>query len=148
MQNLLIWSENLKNIFTKEKIFEVSPAPIGNYLYGAIFFGILILAAVALQILAKRQSKTRQKVWGKIRSLLWFLGITGLVLMFFRWQSAPYLGSRFLMLILAGITLLWLAQIIWFKFVELPKEILLKKKKESFEKYLPRAKSRGLRRQT
>lgn len=138
MYKYLIWFENLKTVFSKEKIFEITPAPTGNYLYTAILFGLVIIAAILLHILFKKQSKNSQKVWGRLIPLLWFTGITELFLIFFRWQSIPYLGSRFLMLMMFSVAVLWLAQILWFKFVELPQELSIKKKKQEFEKYLPR----------
>ena len=98
-----------------------------------------MITAVLLHLLFKKQDRNRQKVWEKLIPLLWFAGIAGIVLIFFRWQSIPYLGSRFLMLMMFGVAVLWLAQILWFKFIELPQELLIKKKKQEFETYLPRA---------
>lgn len=128
---------NLSKLLEASYIFEKTPAAKGLYLYLAIVFGLLLVLALILIIQLKKKEKIYKKLHTKIINLLLFTGFLGLVLIFFRWQQIPYLGSRFFMLVLAGVVIIWLGVIYWYRFLILPKEIEKYEKQKIFEKYLP-----------
>lgn len=129
-----------------KRIFETTPSPQGNYLYLTAFFGAAIIAGIIFKIVLAKNTSKYVRAYRKFFGLLLFIGISGLVMVFFRWQSIPYIGSRFALLVVALISLVWLLQILIYRFVSLPKQFRLKLEKEKLKKYLPREKSKGLSR--
>lgn len=133
---------DLTKLFDPNLIFEATPSPEGLYLDTLAIYGLLLSTAVILGIISRRNPQSVYKnLWRKFIYLSLFTGIIGPVLIFFRWQSIPYLGSRLAVLALWITTLFWLLQIIWYWLIILPREIKAKQEKENFEKYLPRQKS-------
>lgn len=131
---------NLAKIIDPNLVFEASPSSEGLYLYSLIIYGLLLVAAIILGVISRRDRQSiYRKLWRQLIYLLLFTGLVGPVLVFLRWQSIPYIGSRLMVLVLWIITVAWLAQIITYKIWVLPKEIKKIKEKEKFEKYLPRA---------
>lgn len=126
-----------KKLLEPGYIFEVSPSAEGLYRFLAILFGLMILLAFILIIKAKKQEEIFKKLYSKIINLLLFSGFFGLVLLFFRFEGIPYLGSRLLMLILFVVAFVWFLLICYYKFRILPREIENFKKQKIFEKYLP-----------
>ena len=121
-------------------IFEKTPSVQGIYLYLAIVFGLCVVAAIVIGLLYKRQNKVYRKVYSMVYSLLLTVGLIGLFLVLMRYQSISYLGSRFLIYVLFLVVLMWVNQILVYRYVDLPKEIKKKQERERFEKYLPKAK--------
>lgn len=130
---------NLSKIFDPNLVFEATPAPGGLYLLSLIIYGLLIISAIILGVISRRNPQSiYKKLWRQFIYLMLFTGLLGPVLVFFRWQSIPYLGSRLMVLILWIIAIAWLTQIIIYRIWLLPKEIQKIKEKEKFEKYLPK----------
>jgi len=126
-----------ERLFQKSYLLEVTPEAKGLYQYLAIPFGILLILALIFSLRAKRGEEIFQKLNLKIANLLFFTGLAGLALIFFRFEQIPYLGSRLFLLVLLAVFLAWLGLIIWYKFLILPKEIERDEKQKIFEKYLP-----------
>lgn len=124
-------------------IFEKTPSSQGMYLYLAIVFGLCVIAAIAIGLLHSKQNKTFRKVYSMVYNMLMTVGLIGLFLVLMRYQSISYMGSRFLIYVLVLVVLMWVNQILVYRYLELPKEIKKKQERERFEKYLPKAKSRG-----
>lgn len=127
----------------KDYILQTSPDPTGLYKYLLIIFGLMFVAAFIL--IFKKPKEVYRKLYSKLIGLLLIVGLSGLALVFFRWQAIPYLNSRLLFVILVFIFLLWLSSIIYYYLLILPKEIKQKQKKENFEKYLPTSKANMIR---
>ncbi len=130
---------DLTKIFDPNLIFETTPVPGGLYLLSLIIYGLLLAGAITLGVISRRNPQsTHKKLWRQFIYLMLFTGIIGPVLVFFRWQAVPYLGSRFVVLILWLVALAWVLQILIYRLWVLPQEIKKLKEKENFEKYLPR----------
>lgn len=126
------------NFFDLNKFFNwsrlVDPAPKGDwqFLWWAVGFGAgLIVLAIIRAFLAGDRSLKH-----KTEGMLWIIGLVGLVLTFFRWQQIPYFSARILWLALAIWFIAWIAIIIYYRLVKIPKKILLQKVKERKNKYL------------
>lgn len=130
---------DFEKLISTERIFEITPDPIGNYLYLLILSGLLLAVAIYLKIF-KRKIKKNAKVFNALGNLFIFFSLTSAVIIFFRWQSIPYLGSRFAFMIVLVASLLWLLNILFYIWFELPQKKKLKIEREKFEKYLPRKK--------
>jgi len=131
---------DLTKIVDPNLVFETTPAPGGLYLCSLVVYGLLILGSVILGVISRRNPQSNnRKLWRQFIYLMLVVGMTGPVLVFLRWQSIPYLGSRLITLLLWLVAIAWLCQIIYYWIFVLPHEIELKKEKENFEKYLPRA---------
>lgn len=133
---------NFKNLVSIDRIFEIKPSAQGEYIYMAIFFGLCLIISFILSIIAKRNQNESKKVQNRVVYLLLVTGIVGLILIFLRWQSIPYLGSRFMIYLLGVMIVTWIIKIILYRVRVLPRERIKKQEKENFEKYLPRPKKR------
>ena len=131
---------DLKKLFDLDRVFEIDPAPEGLYIYLAFPFGLLLLAALALAILAPRKSKMYQKLLVKWAYLFLTTGLICEAVIFFRYQGIVYLGSRVVLYLLFLLFMLWALSICLYWFVAIPKEKKLLQDKKNFEKYLPQGK--------
>lgn len=132
---------DIKKLFDIGYIFEKTPDATGTYKYLVFLFGFLILISVIAWIGYGRLKK-KLPLWGKMQTkvfnLFFYIGMTGLLLIFFRWQAISYLGSRFFMILLASVFGIWGLYILYFRLKVLPKEIANLQSRKKFEKYLPR----------
>jgi len=130
----------IKKLFDTAYIFEKTPASLSNYLYLAILFGFLIILSVIFWYGYGRLKK-KQPLWRKIQmrvfNICFYTGLAGLFLIFFRWQGVAYLGSRFFLLSLLAVFIIWAMFIIYFRVLVFPKELAKFEEQEKFEKYLP-----------
>ena len=121
-------------------IFEKTPPTDFPFQYLVFIFGFLIILAVIFWFIYGRPKKRipiYAKLQSKVFNLFCYTGLIGLVLIFFRWQQIAYLGSRFFMLLLLLIFIIWGIYIIYFRLKIVPKEIKKYQEKKQFEKYLP-----------
>lgn len=123
-------------------IFESTPSFEGFYRYLLILFGLEIVGAVVVAIF-NRQKGILKKLKSGFISLFLTTGIIGISFIFFRLQQIPYLGSRLLLILLLVTIIIWLGFVFKYWIVVLPKEILQKKEKEKFERYLPSKAKKG-----
>lgn len=132
---------DIKKLFDIGYIFEKTPDASGAYKYLVFLFGFSILLSVVAWI-GYGRIKKNLPLWGKMQTkvfnLFFYIGITGLLLIFFRWQAIPYLGSRFFMILLALVFVIWGLYILYFRLRVLPKEIANLETRKKFEMYLPR----------
>ncbi|MCL5406986.1 MAG: hypothetical protein M1429_00595 [Patescibacteria group bacterium] len=128
---------NFEKFLTKSYIFEITPTTVGFYKYLAIVFGLFILTALILIVKSKRKEEIWKNLYVKIINLLLFGGAFGLILIFFRYEGIPYLGSRLFLLILLLSLTFWTMTIVWYRFKILPYKIKEHQKRKAFEKYLP-----------
>lgn len=128
---------NFQKFLDKDYIFEPSPPPTGLYQYLAVIFGLFLIAGVIIAAQTRRKEEIYKKLFVRIVSLFLFTGTSGLILVFFRYEGIPYLGSRLLLLVLLAVFIIWALLVVRYKFLILPKEIRQYQKKKIFEKYLP-----------
>lgn len=103
-------------------------------------FGLMIITAIVLRILAKSEKFDRfiRRGFTKLSSLSGWLGVIAFILLFFRYEFVPVLSRRFMYgLWLIGF-LVWLGFVLYYLFFKMPKLRQEKKEKERLNKYLPR----------
>jgi Ca2+/Na+ antiporter len=131
----------MNNLLTLQYWFNLSPGPwLNEYLrvIYAIFGLLIILGLIAWLFVSKnKNNKLIKKVWQKIQHASLTIGVTGLMLIFFRQQRIYFLGMPFLMLLLVIGALVWVYFIYkyFIKILPVKKEELEKRKEK--EKYLP-----------
>ena len=128
---------DLSSFLTTEFIFaSVPPVETNIYLPFSIFFGLLILSGIALQIFLKNQDR---KIWGRYITPLLLTGTLGLMHLGARYEQLPWLASRFFL------TLVMTTMFAWFIILAITVSRLLpivKKEQEvnkRFDKYLPKS---------
>jgi len=140
---------DIKKLFDIGYIFEKVPDTSGAYKYLIFLFGLMILLAV-LAWFGYGRLKKKLPLWEKMETrvfnIFFYIGITGLLLIFFRWQAIPFLGSRFFMILLALVFIIWGLYIIYFRLRVLPSKIADFEREKNFKKYLPRPAQTGPRR--
>lgn len=121
-------------------IFEKTPPADSSYIYLAILFGLMtVLAGVSWFIYGRKKKRLPlyRHLQTKVFNLFFYTGLSGLVLVFFRWQQITYLGSRFFMLVLVIVTISWAILILMYRLRTFPKLIKEYEQKQKFDKYLP-----------
>ncbi len=131
---------DFKKLFNLSYIFESTPASTGLYKYLTILFGLMIIGAVVIFFFNRKDKDNYKKLKNNFFNLFLTTGIIGSVLIFLRFQEVPYLGSRLMLLILLVAFVIWSFFIGYYGFFILPEEIIKRKEKEHFEKYLPKSK--------
>lgn len=106
-----------------------------------VLFGILLLLALIARLMARQQDKQKNlplaKLWHKLTTFFFSLGLIGICLLFFRQQKVYTLSMPlfwYLWLIGAVVWLVFIIRWILVKMKGLQKEI---EEKEEKEKYLP-----------
>jgi len=113
--------------------------PIFFWGFLGLFMIAIVFGAICLKIITKgKVNKTSHKVWLKLRSWSFSLGIVGLILVFFKQQRTPYLGMRIWLLVWLIICLIWLIFIVKYLLINVPKIKKEEIEKKEFEKYLPK----------
>lgn len=121
-------------------LFEPRPEWRSEFLWLlVIFFASAILLALILIII---KIPTSVIIRQQYLNLLLTCGLIGLWLVFSRWQSLPYLASRFLLVVLLIIMIGWLGKIIIYIKVTLPKTQMRQTRENQREKYLPQPKNK------
>lgn len=131
---------NYSKVFSKAYIFDSTPSPESKFypillaVFGAmVLFGVLVL-------LISRKEKTLLK---KFVLPTLTCGVLGLIHVFGRYESLPFLATRYYLLSVAGIFIVWVA-IIGVKVLrKLPTHKKMEKIELRYNKYLPKSKKRG-----
>jgi len=135
---------DIRPLFTLSFWFKMVPDPLLPQFQWVflVFFGLLIIASVVAGQVYKRKKDEFVLRFSAKYLKNWFLaaGITGFLLMFFSYERAMFLSSRFWYVIWFLSFGLWLYFIIK-KIKALPEKEDGLKKKAQFDKYLPRTKS-------
>ncbi len=131
----------MSNLLTLHYWFNLSPGPwLDEYLKIVYaIFGLLIILGLIAWMFAGKNKKTKLvfSVWHKVQQASLTIGISGLLLIFFRQQRIYFLSMPFLMLLLVIGAIVWAYFIYNYIVKILPvKKEELKKRKEK-EKYLP-----------
>lgn len=105
-------------------------------LWGGI--GMLILALLfKLAVKFFKIKGVLAKFWNKLATWALVLGLLDLVLWFFRDQRVPFFSSRFWLLIVVLLALVWLIFIFIFLIKKKPEEKKGAARAQEFDKYLP-----------
>lgn len=129
-----IMKEIVNQILSKSFLYEVPSVHTQWFLPLEIVFGVMILASIAIFIFAKGESR---KIWRGYFPPLLTGGILGFIHLGARYESLPYLCTRFFLLLTSTLILIWLTVILMKTANSLPKMQEEKKIEEKFNKYLP-----------
>jgi glucan phosphoethanolaminetransferase (alkaline phosphatase superfamily) len=130
----------LKYFFNPSHFFSLRPQAMETraIIILAVIFAVFIALGVVTKILSKK-TKDGLKLKGLRRLVSMFLtmGIIGFVYLFFAWQAATLLASRFWLIIWLFSFLLWLFFILKYLFSQAPKMRREIDRKRDFERYIP-----------
>lgn len=122
--------------------FNIRPMPMPTFwLIGLdVFFGLFILGGIVAAVLSKKKDVFLAKRLLKFSRLGWATGLLGFFWLFFSYEQAVVLGSRFWFLILLLVLGLRLFFLVRDLVKNLPKERAAMAERERFLKYLPKKK--------
>ncbi len=126
---------NFTELFSTEYLFNAVPdSSSGFTVYFLIFFVLLVVLAFVTKYLLKSEKKIRD------RQFVSFLtcGILGLFYVFARYESLPWLASRFFLLLILLTLVVWLGSITAFTVKHISKKKKQEIVDEKFTKYLPK----------
>lgn len=130
----------LNYFFSPTHLFSLRPPALHNraMLILALVFGALLLAGLAIKfMLPKVKDALKIKGWRRLIHLCLTLGLLGFVYLFFGWQGVALLSSRFWLLVLLAVFLVWLFFIAKYFFLTVPKLRKEIDRKKKFSQYLP-----------
>ena len=127
-----------KDFFTKEYLLDPTPPQESKlYIPLIILFSFLILLAIGILF----TKKDIRKIANKYFYAFLISGISGLIYLFSRYEGLPIFGSRFFLIVVFLILLIWMIiNVIWM-IRRLPNHFKTKKREEKYLKYLPKQKS-------
>lgn len=105
--------------------------------YLIILFGITLIGGVFLFLKQKQVEKAIANLYGRYGNWGVTMGLTGLVLFFFRQQHVFFLGWRIWFLIWLAVLVVWLLPIVRYHVRRVPEIRQLNKARLAKEKYLP-----------
>ncbi len=119
---------NFRVFFQSARLFDPAPgSEFKFYTHLLIIFGIMIVLAIAVFIFVtkfKKNNPIQIKLGRKIYYCFLVCGSIGYILLFFRYQNVRFLSSRFLLLILFSIFIIWLGLILFYFLRRYPKELV------------------------
>lgn len=133
----------LSNLFYYTYWFKV-PVIATGAVYWTMLLVLIGLVALGLAASAARkvfEEKSLGKLAQKINNFGVAMGLSGLVLFFFRQQSAPVLGWRIWFLVWGVFSIIWVVKILLYYFKRVPQIKSEQSERREKEKYLPQAKS-------
>ncbi|MDD5043906.1 MAG: hypothetical protein PHD51_04635 [Patescibacteria group bacterium] len=135
---------NLSNLLNYEIWFNTHPGPLLKS--SLIALVVIFLVFMAGSVIIKKFSdfrwagRIKKIIWRKISNMLGWLGILGLVYLFFAYEGVPVLGMRLWFLLWLIGLIVWLIFIIRYAVVKIPLKEKEQAEREHFEKYLPKKK--------
>ena len=133
---------NLKNLLYYSYWFKV-PVIATGFVYWVMLLVLIGLVALGVAASVARKAfeeKSLGNLAQKINNLGVAMGLSGLVLFFFRQQSAPILGWRIWFLVWVVVLVIWIAMILRYYFKRVPQIRAEHAERQQKEKYLPQAK--------
>ena len=133
---------NFSNYFQIK--FWINPFPLSlsglNFKLFIGFFTLCFVAYILIKFVFRKKKGDYYKFFKKLGNLLLTLAIIGYILTFFASESIPYLSMRLWYLLAGAGVLVWLAFILKYLLLALPKEKKERLDQEQFNKYLPKSK--------
>lgn len=102
-----------------------------------VLFGVLLVASVVLKIISAKADPALARGERQIARLSGWLGLFGLVILFFRYEFVPILSRRFVYLIWLAIAIPGALSIINYFKKQLPETRRREAERRRKEKYLP-----------
>ena len=103
------------------------------------FFGLLFFTSISIKIvLIFKKNKVLKKLLNKIKTLFFTVSILGFLYLFFRSQNIYFFSSRFFLLSIFLIMVVWSFYIVFLVIRKFPSDFNNYKKQELIKKYLPK----------
>ncbi len=134
---------SIKNLFYFTYWFKV-PVIATGFVYWAMLLVLIGLLAFGVAASVARKAFEERSLGNlaqKINNLGVAMGLSGLVLFFFRQQSAPVLGWRIWFLVWGISLAIWVTKILRYYFKRVPQIRAENAERQQKEKYLPQAKN-------
>lgn len=128
-----------KIFFTTEYLFSTQ-VPTNNTMF-LVLLGVFVLFIIIATLLAYNK-RIHPPLRANFFNFFLTIGIIGVFVSLFRWESIPYIGSRFVMLLLIISAIIWYCLIAVYSVTKMPKEIKLRKNQQRYAEYLPKAKKK------
>lgn len=127
----------LAYIFSKSYLFDFTPTTKSKlYIPLLILFSVMLLLSAGISL-----QRTEFKNFTKRFFIpLLATSILGFIYLFARYESLPYLSSRFFLALILFIFLLWTVIQLVILILTMPKEIKKSRSEERYQKYLPKNK--------
>ena len=127
----------LQNYLTTEYLFS-AVAPSNQKLF-LILVGFFLLFIIISVFLGFNQS-IHKGLKSRLFNFFLTIGILGLLISFFRYESIAYVGARVVMLTLFVATVIWYFVITIYSLTKMQSEIRIIKNHERYVQYLPKKK--------
>lgn len=133
---------DFKQFFTPWYLLARAPSPLSRpfMLAWLIGGGVLVVIGLALKFYARFRRAlpvSLARWWRRVGTTLILSGLVSFLLLFFRYEHAPILGARILMVILLVATLADLGRLLWQRKVKVPLEVVDEERRQRLRKYLP-----------
>ena len=130
----------MSNLLDLSFWFDFIPLPFNRTAFYMVT-GLFVLGILwgIISLIYKKKNKNNsltQKIWIKLANFGFSFGIVGLILVFLKQQRTPYLGMRIWLAVWILVCLVWLAFILKYIFIEVPKIKQQQKEKAEFYKYI------------
>ncbi|MCX6812022.1 MAG: hypothetical protein NTW79_00140 [Candidatus Berkelbacteria bacterium] len=126
-----------QNFLTTEYLFSaVRPADPKRFLIELGIFAIIIIIAIILGF----NKKIHRGLKNRLYNFLLTIGILGVIILWFRWESINYLGNRFVEILLLLTIVIWYFAITAYAVFKMPREVRLRKSEDRYRYYLPKKK--------
>lgn len=123
----------------------LSPTPGYNFKFFLpliITFGLLIIVGAVGSYILKKREKFLKPIANRLLKFGLSIGLTGLLLIFLRYENLPFLSMRIWLMLLAIVAIVWSILLIVFIISYLPRAKSNLAKQKVFQKYLPRKKGK------
>ena len=137
---LCLFMYSIKNLLNLNYWFS-EPQPLNSLSLWLLlgFFCAMAAAAVVLYVTAQKKKDDKPLVRGlnKLSSLLAWMGLLGLVMVFFRYESAFFLSRRFWLGTWFVGLVVWLVFVVRYFKITMPKARANRQEQERLKRYLP-----------
>ena len=129
-----------QDFFTTKYLFSINqPANMEWFL---ILLGVYVVFIIISILLGYNQT-IHKGLRARLFNFFLTIGILGVVISFFRYESTPYVGTRIAMLLLLLATLIWYFVITIYSVTKMRHEVRAIKNHERYIQYLPKKKRKN-----
>lgn len=128
----------MSNLFSFKFWFNARPGPlVSEYQrYLIIFVVILAILTAIFFVLSRRKKNLYNRFWSGLYLFCLTNTITGVLLLWFIYESIPFLSSRFWFILWAGEIIVWLFFLAK-RLIDIPKRRKQLEEEKQFKKYIP-----------
>lgn len=127
---------SLKEFFSSEYLFKTPTYHSKLYIPLIVIFALMIIFAILFKLLAK---KSKASFAADILLKPFITGaLLGYLYLFARYESLPWLSTRFFLLLILVVTLAWAFSLLIIAALAFPKVVKERTAEERYRKYLPK----------